>query len=233
MSGGELSLADVKDMKSQSAENFRNIKPEKEMTAKELNDAVNSEFKKAANEAEVKLNGNDTERNLDSTHKDCLTSSKERIDWADTSEGDWEGEHGNSKFHPEKQEARDALDRYEQDGIDYCDGEPDFSKVSEATVEIENMTSDRYGKGNNFDQANQKCAEKWNMEARDGKTDWTARDVDNWRTENRYTWHERLDRKTMDLVQRDVHEECKHYGGVAECKRYEAAEGFNGGGFDE
>ena len=233
MSGGELSLADVKDMKSQSAENFRNIKPEKEMTAKELNDAVNSEFKKAANEAEVKLNGNDTERNLDSTHKDCLTSSKERIDWADTSEGDWEGEHGNSKFHPEKQEARDALDRYEQDGIDYCDGEPDFSKVSEATVEIDNMTSDRYGKGNNFDQANQKCAEKWNMEARDGKTDWTARDVDNWRTENRYTWHERLDRKTMDLVQRDVHEECKHYGGVAECKRYEAAEGFNGGGFDE
>ena len=233
MTGGEFLHADVKDIKSESTENYKDIKPEKEMSIKELNDAVNEEFNKAAKEAEAKLNENDAEKNLDPSHKDCLTTSKERIDWADTSDGEWEGEHGNSKFYPEKWEAKDALERYEQDGIDYCDGEPDFSKVSEATVEIGNMTSERYGKGNNFDQANQKCAEKWNLEARDGKTDWTARDVENWRLENRYTWHERLDRKTMDLVQRDVHEECKHYGGIAECKRYEAAGKLNGGGFDE
>ena len=52
MSGGELSHADVKDVKPQSAENYRNIKPEKEMSSKELNEAVNSEFSKAAKEAE-------------------------------------------------------------------------------------------------------------------------------------------------------------------------------------
>ena len=52
MTGGEFAHADVKDIKLQSAENFRNIKPEKEMSSKELNDAVNNEFKKAANEAE-------------------------------------------------------------------------------------------------------------------------------------------------------------------------------------
>ena len=125
------------------------------------------------------------------------------------------------------------MDKYNQDGIDYHDGEPDFENVSEATVEIDHMTSERYGLGNNFDQANQKCAEKWNQEAKDGRTDWKPRDVENWRIENRYTWHERLDRKTMDLVQRDIHEECKHFGGVAECKRYEATAGLNGGEFDE
>ena len=229
---GELSRADVKDIKTETAENYRDIRPEKELTTKELNDADNDEFKKASAEAGENLDSN-TEKNLDPTHKDCMTTSEERKEWADRSNGDWDGEPGNSKFHPEKKEAKDALDRYEQDGVDYRDGEPDFSKVSEATVEIDNMTSERYGLGNNFDQANQKCAEKWNKEAKDGKTDWTPRDVENWRIENRYTWHERLDRKTMDLVQRDVHEECKHYGGVAECKRYEAAGKVNGGGFDD
>ena len=165
--------------------------------------------------------------------KDCMTTSEERKEHADRSIGDWDGEPGNSKFHPEKQEAKEALEKYKQDGIDYKDGEPDFSKVSEATVQIDNMTSERRGPGKNFDQANHKCAEQWNSEAKDGKTNWTARDVENWRIENRYSWHERLDRKTMDLVQRDVHEECKHYGGVAECKRYEAAGKVNGGGFDD
>ena len=52
MTGGELSHADVKDVKLQAAENFRNIKPEKEMSSKELNEAVNDEFSKAAKEAE-------------------------------------------------------------------------------------------------------------------------------------------------------------------------------------
>lgn len=53
---GEFAHSDVKDIKPQSAENFRNIKPEKEMSSKELNDAVNTEFNKAAKEAEG--NGN-------------------------------------------------------------------------------------------------------------------------------------------------------------------------------
>ena len=82
----------------------------------------------------------------------------------------------------------------------------------------------------NFKQADEVCANQWNESGRDGRNDWTARDVESWRKENKYSWHERLDMKTMDLVQRDVHEECKHYGGVAECRRHDA---LNGGGFDE
>lgn len=99
--------------------------------------------------------------------------------------------------------------------------------MSEATVQIDDMKADR---PHNFAQADEACSKLWNEQARDGRTDWKARDVNVWRTDNRYSWHERLDMKTMDLVQRDVHDECKHYGGVAECRRHEA---LIGGGFDE
>ena len=230
MTGGEFSHADVRDINEHSVESFRDIKPEKEMSSKELNDAVKDEFTKATQEAKDLNNsfdGNNREKNLDPKHKDCMTSSEERKELADRSNGDWDGEPGNSKFHPEKPEAKDALKKYDQDGIDYSDGEPDFSKVSESTVEIDDMTSVRV---HNFNQADEKCAEQWNKEKRDDRNNWTGRDVAEWRKENKYSWHERLDMKTMDLVQRDVHEECKHYGGVAECRRHEAQ---NGGGFDD
>lgn len=226
----EIAHMDVNDVKLRIEENYRNMKPEREMSVRELNEAVRDVFEKSATETK-EANGNpkvDTvEKNIEPSHKDCFTTSEERKKFAVHSKGDWDAEPGNSTFHPEKQAAKEALEKYKQDGVKYKDGEPNFSKVSEATVEIDDMTSYRY---NNFRQADEKCAEQWNQAMRDGRTDWTARKVEKWREENRYSWHERLDMKTMDLVQRDVHEECKHYGGVVECSRHEA---LNGGGFDE
>lgn len=146
------------------------------------------------------------------------TTDAERIKQASKSNGEWIGEKGNSEFRPNKQEAKEALESYGRSGIEYKDGNPDFSEVSEATINIDKMTSDR---ASNFRYADKTCADKWNAEARDGKTDWTRNDVKSWRHENRYSWHERIDKKTMDLVQRDIHDECKHFGGVAECKRME------------
>ena len=148
-----------------------------------------------------------------------LTSSAERIAQAKKSKGCWNGAIGDSNFVPDSEEAAQALKQYGQESIEYIDGNPDFKNVSESTVEIENMTSKR---PKNFSQADELCAQKWNAESRGGKTNWSARDVKNWRQQNKYTWHERVDRTTMDLVQRDIHEACKHYGGVAECKRFEA-----------
>lgn len=65
------------------------------------------------------------------------------------------------------------------------------------------------------------CAEKWNKIAKDGKTDWTGRDVEDWREINKFTWHERNDMTTCDLVPTSIHNICRHLGGVAECKRLE------------
>lgn len=173
-----------------------------------------------------------------------FTDYQDRLDKTpkeNSSNGDWVGNRGESKFIPNglTEKTRAALDKLKekgQDGVEYRDAEPDFGPVAEETVEIDNMTehrddyydSDGTKMDGNFSQADQACAKKWNESAKDGKTDWTARDVSDWRKDNNCSWHERQDCKTMDLVDRDVHETCTHSGGVAECK----AKNNSGGGFD-
>ena len=132
--------------------------------------------------------------------------------------GTWTGERGESVFIPSDPEIKAILKKYGLDGIPYKDGVPDFSKVAIATVEIDNMTEQREGEGGNFEQADKTLADKWNAEGKDGKTDWTASDVRAWRKENGYTWHERNDMKTMDLVPTKIHQYFSHFGGVGECK---------------
>lgn len=157
-----------------------------------------------------------------SIDKGYLTTSMERKELAGRSKGEWDGEVGDSKFVPDKEEAKNDLKKYGESSISYKDGIPDFSKVAESTVSIEDMTSIRQY---NFMQADKRCAEQWNNEQRGGRSDWTAREIKQWRHDNKCSWHERIDRKTMDLVPSDLHLECKHYGGVSECRRYEALRG--------
>lgn len=174
-------------------------------------------------------------------------SYEERLGYTpkeDSHLGAWEGKRGESKFIPnsETPEGKAALDKLNEkglDGIEYKNAEPDFSKCAEATVYIDDMTqyrddyiaTDGAIKLGNFAQADIRCAEKWNAEAKDGKTDWIPRDVYNWRHENRCSWHERCDTITMDLVPFEVHSHCKHLGGVSECKVRDAIN--VGGEFDE
>lgn len=145
--------------------------------------------------------------------------------------GSWEGERGESKFIPNPNSetgciAKNKLSEYGMDGVEYKYAEPDFSHCSEATVTIDNMTQNRENyidkDGNyqlgNFAQADFKCADLWNSIGRDGKTDWSASDIREWRRENQYSWHECCDTSTMQLVSRDIHGTFKHSGGVAECK---------------
>lgn len=160
---------------------------------------------------------------------------KERLDRTPSEKsdrGEWTGERGESTFIPSDEKMRQLLAQYGLEGITYKDGIPDFSECSECTVEIDNMTDKRYGEGGNFAQCDEKCAEQWNKEGRDGKTDWTARDVKEWREENGYTWHERNDMKTCDLVPTEINDYFGHLGGVAECKKQDAAQNA-GGDFDE
>ena len=147
---------------------------------------------------------------------------------ADGVRGEWEGERGESKFIPNDQEIKDILFEYGLEGIDYKDGIPDFSDVSESTVEIDNMTDNR---AENFKQCDQKCADQWSKEEYNGKTDWTARDVAQWRKENGYSWHERNDMKTCDLVPTKINDYFGHLGGVSECKARDSIN--DGGDFDE
>lgn len=144
-----------------------------------------------------------------------------------SSNGSWEGEKGDStwkpdpdrippKSNPEGKSWGELEDKYGMDGVKFKDGEPDFSEIAEATVEIDDFTGNRV---ENFAQADSKLAEKWNVEGRDGRTDWTARDVAAYRKENNLTWHERRDMKTMDLVPSEVHNNIPHAGGISAWKQ--------------
>lgn len=201
-----------------------------------------------------KLMGDDDlpENPADFRDSDCLledpeteyyTSYEERLKCTPAENcdyGRWEGGRGESLFIPYNKEAEYALESFDQWGIPYKNGIADFGKVSEETVDIDCMTTHRHSMidlesgeriTGNFEKADAKCAEKWNEIERDGKSDWTARDVAVWRSENGYTWHEDNNMKTCNLVPHAIHNVCKHSGGVAECRRRDMED--IGGGFDE
>lgn len=167
----------------------------------------------------------------------CYTDYSERLKCTpiDPKYGHWEGERGESKFipSPETEKGRAAISKlaeYGMDGIEFKNCEPDFSKCSEGTVRIENMTENR---PSNFAQADIKLAEQWNNEMREGRNDWKDKDVEEFRKSNNLSWHECCDTKTMNLVSRDIHgadtSVFLHSGGVAECR----ARDHVGGEFDE
>ena len=138
--------------------------------------------------------------------------------------GEWTGDRGNSTFVPKYSYMKEELAKHGLDGIRYKKGIPDFSKVSDTTVQIDNMSSERLGPGKNFNQADVAAAKKWSEEKRDGRTDWTARDVAEWRTDNKLSWHERSDMQTMDLVPYSIHTYFTHTGGVSECRKRDKQE---------
>lgn len=166
----------------------------------------------------------DVENSYFSTYEERLKQTPRE----DSERGDWSGKRGESEFTPNDEEIKESLDRYDKESIEYKDGIPDFSEVAESTVEIENMTENR---ADNFRQCDEKCAEQWNREGRDGRTDWTARDVKEWRQENGYSWHERNDMKTCDLIPTEINDYFGHLGGVSECKKRDIENG--GSDFDE
>lgn len=142
-------------------------------------------------------------------------------------DGTWSGEKGESfwKPDPDKVPSQSNPDGktwgeiFEDNGIEeieFKDGYPDFSPISKGDVEVDNFTADR---SKNFAQADSKLAEQWAQEGKDGKTDWTAKDVREWRKENNHTWHEHQDCKTMQLVPSEVHNNVPHEGGICEVKK--------------
>ncbi len=208
----EIKSHEIAEVKNPQAENFKQIKPESEISPMEA---------KSFWEGETE-------------HYNSYQTRLDHTPQKDSVDGHWDGERGESKFIPDEntdrgKAAAEKLKESGLDGIKYNNAEPDFSPISEATVKIENMTEYR---DSNFAQADIKCAEKWNNEAKDNHTDWTASEVRDWRKENNFSWHERCDTETMDLVPREVHSVCKHLGGVSECKVRDAI-GNIGGGFDE
>lgn len=208
-------------------ENFEHIKPMEGMT---FHEAQNFWYDFFTKEISVKTREVDVSKDVKES-KEYFSTYEERLNQTpkeDSDRGIWEAERGESKFIPYDQEIKEILGKYGLDGIAYKDGIPDFSGVSESTVEIDHMTEIR---PDNFRQCDEQCAEQWSKENRDGRTEWTPRDVAQWRKENGYSWHERNDMKTCDLVPAKINDYFGHLGGVSECRKRDSVE--NGGDFDE
>lgn len=140
--------------------------------------------------------------------------------------GVWSGEAGNSKWIPNREDIPkqpygnertwgEILDENGIDGIEFKDGEPDFTPVAIGSIEIEDFTINR---DDNFYQADQNLAQQWNQENKNGKNDWSISDIRKYRKEEKLTWHERSDMQNMDLVPQEVHGNIPHAGGISKKK---------------
>ena len=160
---------------------------------------------------------------------DYPSTYEERLDRTPTIEnpnGKWSGDRGESMFVPTVDRVCEILRNKGLEGINYRDGIPDFTPISEAKVTIQGMSQHRLSQMGengerivgNYEKADIECAKAWNLGQRDGKEDWTNNDVKQWRVANGYTWHEENDMKTCCLVPTEVHDVCRHLGGVSEIK---------------
>jgi len=190
------------------------------MYLKELAQILHIRLTKGDLSQKTYLSQNRTKQN-DSKHKNIPQSG-----------GVWSGEPGNSKWMPNRDETPkqpygnektwgEILDENGIDGIEFKNGEPDFTPISKGSVEIEDFTTDR---DDNFYQADQNLAKQWNHENKNGKNDWSMSDVCRYRKEEKLTWHERSDMQNMDLVPQEVHGNIPHTGGISKKKKLELEE---------
>ncbi|HCI24391.1 MAG TPA: NAD+--asparagine ADP-ribosyltransferase-like protein [Lachnospiraceae bacterium] len=127
--------------------------------------------------------------------------------------GHWTEERGESVFISDDPRVKDILDKYGVKGVEYKNGIPDFSPFAVAEVKISGMTDKRV---DNFKSADAKLAEQLST---DGKV-YTAKDIEKWRKENNYTWHELNDVETIQLVPTNINAPIfKHLGGCSEYKK--------------
>ena len=159
--------------------------------------------------------------------------------------GRYEGIRGESKYIPSRRTVEgvivtEILSQYGIDGISYRNAEPDFEPCAEAVVKIAGMTENRENYSDstgeialgNFSQADIELAKAWNLGNREGRSNWEARDVLNYRKANKLTWHEKCDTETMVLVRMEINLFFKHSGGCSECRVRDGI-GTDGGDFDE
>ena len=164
----------------------------------------------------------------------------------DTILGTYDGERGESMFIPSERtvdgiKVKQILEEYDLEGIVYRNAEPDFEPCSEAVVRIPQMTENRWDyydeNGNqtpgNFSQASEACANLWSEMKKNGKDNWSAIEVDEYRRLHKLTWHEKADTETMVLVRTEINDFFKHIGGVSECKKRDSNKSNFGGEFDE
>ena len=99
------------------------------------------------------------------------------------------------------------MKKYDIEGIEYKDGIPDFSPVSEGEVIHPDMSIDR---NKNFKVVDELLAEQLGV---------SRKEITKLRKQRKFIWHELNDMKTMQLIPSILNSKFGHLGGVAEVKK--------------
>lgn len=153
---------------------------------------------------------------FDGKYNSTLEERIKKTPKGNVNRGMWTGDRGESWYVPTDKSIINILHTFQLGGILYGEGIPDFSLCAKMTINIESMSEIRR---ENFRQCDEICAEEWDLKKYGGKSKWTPNDVKQWRKENNYTWHERNDMVTCDLVPTIINRFFGHLGGVSECKK--------------
>ena len=143
---------------------------------------------------------------------------KDRIDQTPKNDeyGHWSGKRGESDYIYDKSRTLTIGNKdYEVKAgtkVTYKNGIPDYSKFEKAQVKISNMTNNR---AKNFRQADKTLADYWTKIKYKGRS-WTRADVEKFRADNGYTWHEMNNMESMQLVPTEINGGFGHLGGVGE-----------------
>lgn len=234
----EINNSETNEIKNENSEfnNYCEIKPEGNMTPEEClnfwHDFFNSEIINEGNNTNLNndvidtnfdikenLNGRDL-NDIKETYYSSYEEIRVKTVRLPKNGGEWSGERGNSEWkpnmdiepgdrngtNPQQKTWNQIMEQYKFDSISFNEGEPDFSEIAKGGVEIDDFTDDR---SLNFDQADEKLAEQKGC---------TPEEVAKWRSENKYTWHECRDCRTMQKVPTEVHGNIPHSGGISEYK---------------
>ena len=106
-------------------------------------------------------------------------------------------------------------------GVEYRNGYAIFDPFSFYDVDLELMSTNRdlnFRNGDKFISRNPRLARKLGIEASDPSVGVRPKDVRLWRRKNGYTWHEKEDVRTLQLVPILIHRHSPHLAGVGEIK---------------
>lgn len=149
---------------------------------------------------------------------------KARIDRTPINKGKWvgpdgaEGVRGESEWVPEDPEVQKVLAKYGVDGIEYKEGYPDFTAVSQFSFDL-HETEYKLSNTKQFEICNDALLAQYEMQPEDFDrlTEEQKEDIAYGIQPEGYTWHHDTgEAGRMKLVPTIIHANCRHSGGRAQ-----------------
>lgn len=142
------------------------------------------------------------------------SSFNDRIKQTPINNGEWSGERGHSTWIPDTEDVAEQLDAYGVDGIEYRDGFPDFSPVTEYEHQLQEELYEN-GDTAQFNDCNNALSSHLenNPEFSANFDDDQLEAIRAGEKPSGYTWHHDVEPGNMQLVPTRIHQSCGHYGG--------------------